>query len=72
MPILLRDRLSRIFLGRRMAGRLESPQPSRVWPLHLDYAKPGRVFYRKTRKRLPVAAPQTILGLVILPSVVSS
>lgn len=72
MPRLARDRLSRIFLGRKMAGRVERPQDSRVWPLHLDYAKPGRGFHGKTRKRLPVGSPKNILGIVIVPPVLPS
>ncbi len=72
MPRLLRDSFSRIFLGRKMAGRVERLQDSRVWPLHLDYARPGRGFHGKSRKRLPVGSPQIILGLVIVPSVLSS
>jgi hypothetical protein len=72
MPSLLRDRLARIFFSRKIPGRLARPPESRLWPLHLDYARPHRRFYGKTRKRLPVAPSQTIPGLVIaLPAVFS-
>lgn len=72
MPRLPRDSLSRISIGRKMAGRVERPQDSRVWPLHLDYAKPGRCFHGKTRKRLPIDSSKNILGIVIVPPVLSS
>jgi hypothetical protein len=72
MPRLPRGSLSRIFLGRKMAGRVERPPDSRIWPLHLDHALPGRGFHGKTGKRLPGGPPQNILSLVIVPPVLSS
>jgi hypothetical protein len=55
-----------------MAGRVERPPDSRVWPLHLDYARPARGFHGKTGKRLPGGSSQNILSLVIVPPVLSS
>jgi hypothetical protein len=72
MPRLWRDSLFRVFLGRKMAGRVARLQDSRAWPLHLDYAKPGRGFHGRTRTSLPLASPQNIPGLVIVPPLLSS
>jgi hypothetical protein len=71
MPSLLRDRLARIFFSRKIPGRLPRPPESRLWPLHLDYARPRRCFHGRA-KRPPACPSKTIPGLVIvLPAVFS-